>query len=173
MKFSRTILPLLSCVWLLTSCAVEPMASRTLQTTAYPQVATARFNLPALPEGYMRLYIYRPQAFVGMMDNPVISLDGKPMGNPKNPYENRFQPGALFVVDTPATTAQASWLWEYEKTDKVLTLSTTQSRIWYLRWHIPPFNFPGERYLEVTTEANADKEIPTLRFTGYIKLERP
>ena len=108
-----------------------------------------------------------------MMDNPVVTIDGKLTGNPKNAYENKFLPGSVFVVDTPGDVAHVSWLWRDGKTDKVLTLSAQKSRTWYLRWHIPAMNFPGERYLEITTEEAALKEINTLRYTGYLKLEQP
>ena len=171
-RLFQILISLLS-LGLLAGCATEPMVSRSIQTTAYPPVPSVRFSLPALPDGYMRLYIYRPQTFTGMMDNPVVTIDGKLTGNPKNSYENRFLPGAVFVVDTPGNVAHVSWLWQYDTTDKVLNLTAERSRTWYLRWHIPKFNLPGERYLEITSEETALKEISALRYTGYLKLEQP
>lgn len=152
---------------------MEPLVSRSIHTTAYPSVASLKINLPEQPNGYMRLYIYRPQAFTGMMDNPVVTIDGKLTGDPKNSYDNLFLPGTVFVLDAPGNIVHVSWLWAHDTTDKVISLSAENSHIWYLRWHIPALNFPGERYLETTSEENATKEIAKLRFTGYLKLEQP
>ncbi len=163
---------LAACLGVLSGCTLEPIASRSAYTTAYPENASFKSILPAIPDGYMRLYIYRPQAFIGVMDNPVVTINGKLTGNPENSYENKFLPGSVFVVDTLGDVAHVSWLWRDNKTDKVLTLAAEKSRIWYLRWHIPAMNFPGERYLEITTEEAALKEINTLRYTGYLKLEQ-
>lgn len=177
----KVVIPFLTYATLLSGCssgtmiATEPMISRSMHTTAYPSATSAKYNIPEVPDGYIRLYIYRPQTFTGMMDNPVVSINGKLIGNPENPYENRFLPGAIFVLDTPGDIAQVSWVWAYVKNDKnkILSLSSKESRIWYLRWHIPPLNFPGERYLEVTPPETAVREIEPLRFTGYVRLTPP
>lgn len=169
----KVVIPVLTYATLLSGCAVEPMISRSVHTTAYPSVTSVKYNIPELPDGYIRLYIYRPQTFIGMMDNPVVTINGKLIGNPENPYENRFLPGAIFVLDTPGDIALVSWVWAHDKTDRVLSLSSKESRTWYLRWHIPPLNFPGERYLEVAPQETAAREIEPLRFTGYVKLTAP
>lgn len=109
----KIVTPFLTYATLLSGCATgtmiatEPIVSRGIHTTAYPPATLAKFNIPALPDGYIRLYIYRPQTFIGMMDNPVVTINGKLIGNLENPsYENRFLPGAIFVLDTPGDIAQ-------------------------------------------------------------------
>lgn len=173
-NFFKIVIPFLICTVLLSGCVFEPIISRGVYVTAYPQYTEAKNKIPELPNGYMRLYIYRPQAFSGMLDNPVITINGNSMGNPKNPYENRFLPGAVFVVDTPEDVTRVSWYWDnMNQPNKILALSSTEARIWYVRWHIPPLNFPGERFLEVVTQQTAVQELDSLRFTGYVRLERP
>jgi hypothetical protein len=178
-RLFKIVIPFLTYATLLSGCATgtmiatEPIVSRSIYTTAYPP-GLAKYNIPVLPDGYIRLYIYRPQTFIGMMDNPVVTINGKPIGNLENPsYENLFLPGAIFVLDTPGDIALVSWVWPHYKTGRVLSLSSTESRTWYLRWHIPALNFPGERYLEVTPQETAAREIEQLRYTGYVKLTAP
>ena len=177
-NFFKIVISFLTCTVLLSGCVYEPIVSRDAYLTAFPQYSEAKNKIPELPNGYMRLYVYRPQAFVGMLDNPVITINGNSMGNPKNPYENRFLPGTVFVVDTPEDIARVSWYWDsmsdsMKQSIKILTLSSTEARTWYARWHIPPLNFPGERFLEVINQQTAIKELESLRFTSYVRLERP
>lgn len=148
------------------------IASRASQLNDLKPYATAKNEIPSSPPGYTRIFVYRPQAFIGMSGSAVVIIDGKWMGDAKHSFDNNLLlPGAVFVVDTPADVARVWWYQggKGEETDKALSLRSTEGRTWYLRWGMKPTH----GYLEITSEEKAVVEIESLRFSGYVRLERP
>jgi hypothetical protein len=134
-----------------------------------PRYAQARSELPALRDDAVRLYIYRPQAIVGMWGAPVVLVNGSRMGNPSNPVaENLLLPGAVFVVDTPARATRATWIQSSrgEETDKAIDLDPQSARTVYLRWDLKP----TYGYLQPIEPKQALAEIESLGFTGYVNM---
>ncbi len=157
-------------------CAYAPMVStmavRSSQLNALKPYPAAITEIPPLPAGCTRIFIYRPQAFVGMAGTAVIIVDGKWLGDAEHPFDNNLLlPGAVFVVDSPAEIARVWWFQggKGEESDKALSLPSAEARTWYLRWGMKP----TYGYLEITAEEKAVREIESLRFSGYVKLERP
>jgi hypothetical protein len=144
-------------------------AARAVQESQMPRYAQARSELPALRDDAVRLYIYRPQAIVGMWGAPVVLVNGTRMGNPSNPVaENLLLPGAVFVVDTPARATRATWIQSSrgEETDKAIDLDPQSARTVYLRWDLKP----TYGYLQPIEPKQALAEIESLVFTGYVNL---
>jgi hypothetical protein len=135
-----------------------------------PWFGNAQDTIPALPPGYTRAHVYRPQAFVGMLGNPVVIVDGVWTGDAKSPVDNRLLPGAVFVVDSAADPMRAWWYQDGrgEETDRTLSLPSTTARTWYLRWGLKP----TYGFLELVAEPQALAEIRSLKFSGYVKLDR-
>jgi hypothetical protein len=78
----------------------------------------------------MRIFVYRPQAFIGMSGTAVVIIDGKWMGDVKHSFDNNLLlPGAVFIVDTPSDVARVWWYQggKGEETDKALSLRSTDA----------------------------------------------
>lgn len=155
-------------VSVLAGCSTTTVV-RGVQQSRMTPFAEAKADLRPQPPDAIRLYIYRPQALVGMWGNAIVLVDGKPMGNPANPtVENLLLPGAVFVVDNPARITRVGWVQpgRGEETELVLDLDPTKSRVWYLRWDLKP----TYGYLRRVDEAQALAEIASLGLSGYVSL---
>jgi len=157
-----------------TGCAYAPtwvgVGTRVYQRSEIELFAVAKSKIPLLPIGYTRIYIYRPQVFVGMFGSAVVIINGKWMGDIKDPFDdNLLLPGAVFVVDSPVDVTRVWWYQtgKGEEAEKALLLKSTETRTWYLRWGMKP----TYGYLETVSEQQALTEIEPLRFTGYVRLE--
>jgi hypothetical protein len=148
------------------------IGSRASQLNDLKPYAAAKNEIPSSPPGYTRIFVYRPQAFIGMSGTAVVIVDGRWMGDSKHSFDNNLLlPGAVFIVDTPSDVARVWWYqWgKGEETDRALSLRSTDGRTWYLRWGMKP----TYGYLEITAEEKAVSEIESLRFSGYVRLEGP
>jgi len=154
-----------------TGCA-DPTLIRLEQQAELPGYRDARSTIPAQTENTMRLYVYRPQSFVGMWGSAIVIVDGTWLGDRKNPLiDNKLIPGAVFVVDVPAAPAR---VWSYqsgrgEDVETALSLSPTVSRTWFLRWTLKP----TYGYLRTVDEREALAELESLRFSGYVSVDSP
>ena len=169
-KLPILIIAVLAIATLSSGCGV--MGARAYQLNELKPYATAKNDIPSSPPGYTRIFVYRPQVFLGMIGTAVVIIDGKWMGDAKRPFDkNLLLPGTVFVVDTPADVARVWWYQggKGEETDKMLSLRSTEGRTWYLRWGM----MPTYGYLEITTEQKAVREIESLQFSGYVRLELP
>jgi hypothetical protein len=133
--------------------------------------AAAKHRIPLRPNGYTRIYVYRPQALVGMFGSPVVIINGRWMGNPKTPSDNLLLPGTVFVADASADVTRVWWHQEGkgEETDKAISLPLAEGSTWYLRWGMKP----TYGFLEVVSEREAISEIERLRFSGYVIVDGP
>ena len=148
------------------------IASRTSQLNDLKPYAAAKNEIPSSPPGYTRIFVYRPETFIGMWGTAVVIIDGKWMGDKEHSFDNNLLlPGAVFVVDTPEDVSSVWWyqVGEGEETDKALSLRSTEGRTWYLRWGMKP----TYGYLEITAEEKAVSEIESLQFSGYVRLGGP
>jgi hypothetical protein len=157
----------------LSACVAAGCSSTTvvrgLQQSRMTPYTEAKADLRPQPADAIRLYVYRPQALVGMWGNAIVIVDGTRMGNPANPTaENLLLPGSVFVVDTPARATRVWWVQSGrgEETELALTLDPAQSRVWYLRWELKP----TYGYLRRVDEAQAHAEIESLGLSGYVNL---
>jgi hypothetical protein len=154
---------------LLTSCGSTTTIVRAVQLESLQHYSQVRTSLPDAPVGALRLYIYRPQAVLGMWGGAIVIVNGRWFGDPANYItDNMLIPGAVFVVDVPAGTARVTWAQpgRPEGTDKPLELSSTKSPVMYLRWMLKPT-------YGLLEEAPADQgasEIVSLRFSGHVTL---
>ena len=158
---------------LLAACGTDTAAVRQQQQGAASDPAATRPSLlPPVPQGTLRLYIYRPQYFVGNWGRAIVIVNGRWFGNPQDPVQdNRMIPGSVFVVDVPQGKARVTWTQpgRPEGTDPALELSAATAPVAYLRWTLKP----TYGHLEPVAEAQAAQEIAALRFTGHITLITP
>jgi hypothetical protein len=113
-KLLSLTVALLALAILSSGCAYTPMmatmGARASQHDALKPYAIAKNEIPSLPLGYTRIFVYRPQAFLGMSGTAVVIIDGKWMGDANHSFDNNLLlPGAVFVVDTPADVARVWW----------------------------------------------------------------
>ena len=154
-----------------TGCG-SPTLVRLEQQAELPAYREARATIPAQAEDTMRLYVYRPQAMVGMWGSAIVIVNGTWLGDRESPLiDNKLIPGAVFVVDVPAAPAR---VWSYqsgrgEDLETALQLLPAGSRIWFLRWTLKP----TYGYLTAVDEREASAELESLRFSGYVKLGNP
>jgi hypothetical protein len=165
-------LPVIAVV--LSSCAYAPTwtaaAVRESQHAKIEPYTVAKNEIPALPNGYTRLYIYRPQSFVGMLGQAIVIVNGKWMGDPENSFNNNLLlPGSVFIVDSPTDVTRVWWYQhgKGEEADKTISLSSKEARSWYLRWGL---KF-SSGYLETVPEQKGSVEIEPLRFSGYTRMD--
>jgi hypothetical protein len=152
----------------LSGCSNVPLV-RANQLAKLDPYSQAKTSLPPVPQGAMRLYIYRPNAFVGLLGNAIVAVDGRRMGNPSNPtLENLLLPGAVFVVDTPAKPTLVSWEQGSRGSDprNSLSVSPEAARTSFLRWELAP----TRGYLQAVPESEALPQIEQLRLSGYVSL---
>jgi hypothetical protein len=157
----------------LAGCEFAPVwtaaGTRMSETAALESFSAAQEKLPPRAEGDTRIFIFRPQAVVGMLGAPVVIVDGTWMGDPQDPANNRMLPGSVFVVDTPAAVTRVWWYQagRGEEKDMALELPSAESRAWYLRWSMKPTS----GYLQRVAEADALREIAPLKFGGYVRVD--
>lgn len=175
-KLPRLIVALLAIASLSSGCTPAyigaTIGSRASQLNDLKPYAAAKYEIPSLNPGYTRIFVYRPQTFIGMSGTAVVIIDGKWMGDKEHSFDNNLLlPGAVFIVDTPSDVARVWWYQggKGEETDKALSLRSAEGRTWYLRWGMKP----TYGYLEITAEQKAVTEIESLRFSGYVRLEGP
>ncbi len=152
----------------LSGCSNVPLV-RANQLDKLEPYSRAKASLPPMAQGAMRLYIYRPHAFVGLFGNAIVTVDGHRMGNPSNPtLENLLLPGTVFVVDTPAKPILVSWEQGSQGNDpgKAISLPPEPGRTSYLRWDLAP----TRGYLQPVPESEALPQIEPLRMSGYVSL---
>jgi len=157
-----------SLLLLLGGCSNVPVI-RAVQLGRLELFKEAKTKLPQLAPDAIRLYVYRPQAVVGLMGNAIVVVDGRRMGNPESPtLENLLLPGAVFVVDTPARRTLVGWqqAGQGDESSKAIELTPELSRIWYLRWDLKPTS----GYLQRVEEQQALSEIEPLRLSAYVSL---
>ena len=149
-------------------CAT-PIPSRVEQFSELESYADTKSSIPPQSSNVMRVYIYRPQAFIGMFGSDIVIIDGKWMGDKSDPVrDNYLLPGSVFVVDIPRESTR---IWTYDtgrrkETDRVIALSSENKQIWFLRWAMKP----TYGYLEIVDEDEAVLEIQKLLFSGYVKI---
>lgn len=171
---SRKFLAGLAVATLLSACAYAPtwtaVGTRLYQQSQLEPYTTAKSKIPPQPDGHYRIYVYRPQTFVGMSGNAVVIVDGKWMGNINDPvHDNLLLPGTVFIVDSLADVTRVWWYQggKGDESDKALSLPSADSRTWYLRWSLKP----TYGYLETVSEQQPLTEIESLHFTGYVELK--
>ena len=169
MKTSYKLIFTLSiAIALLCACSTSPRFGG-LEMATLPNYSDASLLIPVQQSNAIRLYVYRPQTFVGRWGRPTVIVDGKKMNRPLNPEGNSMLvTGSVFVVDAPKTITQVSWLQQgtKEESAQVLVLPQGESRTLYLRWELKP----TYGYLSVIDEKTAITEIQSLRFSGYVNL---
>lgn len=165
----KLTLSLVLAVSLLTSCASTTTIVRAVQYESLQPYSQARASLPEGPAGSLRLYIYRPQAFVGMWGGAIVIVNGRWFGDPANYItDNMLIPGSVFVVDVPKGAARVTWAQpgRPEGTDMPLDLSSATSAVAYLRWTLKP----SYGLLEQAPAEKGAREIESLRFSGHVTL---
>jgi hypothetical protein len=129
----------------------------------------AKAKLAPLAPDSIRLFVYRPQALLGMAGSAIVVVDGNRMGNPERPtIENLLLPGAVFVVDTPSKRTRVWWeqAGQGDESGRAIEINPDSSRTWYLRWDLKP----TYGYLQVVQEKQALPEIESLRMSGHVTL---
>ena len=156
-----------------TSNTLTPVAwVRLGQHAALEPYEKARGTIPPQPAESVRLIIYRPQGFVGMFGRAIIIVNGRWMGDPTDAIrKNLLLPASVFVVDAPTDVVRVWWAqpWRGEEADKALELSSAKARTWYLRWSMKS----DHGYLAPVNREQADSELASLRFSGYVNLDAP
>jgi len=133
--------------------------------------ADASAKLPPIPDGYMRLHIYRFDFVRGMAGRPVVVVNGVLLGDdsgwPFSTVQTRLLPASVFVVDTPSPATL--WLRNEGQDDleRKITLTSDKARVWFVKWQVKWFE---RSRLEAVAEEEAKGEINDLAFTGYVKL---
>lgn len=156
-------------VGLLAGGCAEGPAARVVQIGRLEPFAEVKVKLPPLAPDSMRLYVYRPQAFLGWAGSAIVVVDGHQMGDPtRRMNENLLMPGAVFVLDTPAKPTRVWWEQggQGDESGKAIEVSPSDSRTWYLRWGLKPTH----GFLQIVQEEQAIAEIEPLRMSGYVTL---
>jgi hypothetical protein len=153
---------------LITGCAY---ATRASQHTALEPYSQAKAKIPPQPADSLRLIIFRPQMMTGLFASHIVIIDGKWMGDQKDPFnDNLLLPSAVFVVDVPARLTR---IWAFapgvgEERERAIELRPTDSHARYLRWTMRPTH----GYLQEVGEQQALLELETLRLSGYRNLTK-
>ena len=128
--------------------------------------------IPPKPTKSIRLFVYRPQRFVGWFGTAIIIVNGEWMGNADDPFhENMMLPGTVFVVDVPTDVVRVWWYkkGKGEEVARALELSSAKAKRWYLRWSMDLV----DSYLVPIEEHQAIPDLNSLRFSGYVNLGAP
>ena len=160
----------------LTGCVPTAIVASTVTQTGLDRSGTDFFaeasaKLPPVPDGYMRLYIYRSALVRGMASRPIVVVNGVLLGDdsgwPWRSVETRLLPASVFVVDTPSPATL--WLRNEGQDDleRKISLSSEKTRVWFVKWQL---KWLERSRLEAVAEEEAKGEIHDLAFTGYLKL---
>lgn len=168
----RSISTAAAAALLLASCATPPSVFPDQPRPVLPPYLSVKSKLPEQPANSIRLYIYRPQSYLGRLGSAIILVNGVALADRSSPvYRNLLQPGSVFVTDTLGEVARITWdqNGRPEGTDKPIEISIQQTSVVYLRWSMKP----TYGYLEQVSEQQASKEISTLGVSGYTTLSAP
>lgn len=123
-----------------------------------PKFAQQEAATPKLAAEQGRVYFYRVDSFVGGAVRPSIKLDGAVVGD--------STPGGYFYVDAGAGKHEAST--STEATNKV-TFVLDKGETKYVRTKVQMGLLVGHAVPELVSADEAQKELPSLSFTGAAK----
>ncbi|WP_374581488.1 DUF2846 domain-containing protein [Pseudoduganella sp.] len=123
-----------------------------------PKFAQQEALTPKLAADQGRVYFYRVDSFVGGAVRPSIKLDGAVVGD--------STPGGYFYVDANAGKHEAST--STEATNN-LTFVLDKGEIKYVRTKVQMGLLVGRVIPELVSADEAQKELPSLNFTGAPK----
>lgn len=123
-----------------------------------PKFAQQEAATPKLAADQGRVYFYRVDSFVGGAVRPTIKLDGTAVGD--------SIPGGYFYVDAGAGKHEAAT--STEATNK-LTFVLDKGEIKYVRTKVQMGLLVGHAIPELVSADEAQKELPSLNFTGAAK----
>jgi hypothetical protein len=111
-----------------------------------------------------RIYIYRPQRFLGAAVRNVVIVNGKWIGGTVDPPKILLTPGSVFIVDSPIQQNKI-WLQQDKggEDDTKLGFSSGNGEAIYLRLSMKPTS----SYLAITDKSTAKEEIQGLNFMGH------
>jgi hypothetical protein len=141
-----------------TTSALEPQKLAEVFRNAEP-------NIPPLSSDRSRIFFYRPQRFLGSAGNFVININDNFIVAEDNVTKSFFIPGSVFIVDSPVSPNKTS-LFLNKKEKMKLDLSNERGETKYLRLQLKATS----AYLEITEKDLAEKEIQSLKLTGYFIL---
>ncbi len=123
-----------------------------------PKFAQQEAAMPKLAAEQGRVYFYRTDSFVGGAVRPSIKFDGAAVGD--------SVPGGYFFVDAAAGSHEAAT--STEATNK-LTFVLDKGEIKYVRTKVQMGLMVGHVIPELVSAEEAQKELPSLSFTGAQK----
>lgn len=123
-----------------------------------PKFAQQEAATPKVAADKGRVYFYRVDSFVGGAVRPSIKLDGAEVGD--------SVPGGYFFVDAAAGSHEAAT--STEATNKV-TFVLDKGEIKYVRTKVQMGLMVGHVIPELVSADEAQKELPSLSFTGAPK----
>lgn len=123
-----------------------------------PKFTQQEATMPKLAADQGRVYFYRVDSFVGGAVRPSVKLDGAVVGD--------STPGGYFFVDTAAGSHEAST--STEATNKV-TFVLDKGEIKYVRTKVQMGLLVGHVIPELVSAEEAQKELPSLSYTGAPK----
>ena len=123
-----------------------------------PKFAQQEAAMPKLAAEQGRVYFYRVDSFVGGAVRPSVKMDGAVVGE--------STPGGYFFVDAAAGSHEAST--STEATNKV-TFVLDKGEIKYVRTKVQMGLMVGHVIPELVSAEDAQKELPSLSYTGAAK----
>ena len=126
-------------------------------------------DITELSSDKTRIYIYRPQSFLGAAARPAVIVNGKWIGGTVDPPKTLLTPGSVFIVDSP-TQQNKIWLQQDkggEADNKPVFYSGNGEAI-YLRFSMKPTS----SYLAIADKSTAKEEIQGLNFMGHFAFSK-
>ncbi|MGW8394564.1 DUF2846 domain-containing protein [Pseudoduganella sp. HUAS MS19] len=123
-----------------------------------PKFAQQESVMPKLAAEQGRVYFYRVDSMLGAAVRPSVKVDGVAVGD--------SVPGGYFFVDAAAGSHEAAT--STEATNK-LTFVLDKGEIKYVRTKVQMGMLAGHVIPELVSADEAQKELPSLSFTGAAK----
>lgn len=123
-----------------------------------PKFSQQEAAMPKLAAEQGRVYFYRVDSMLGAAVRPSVKLDGAAVGD--------SVPGGYFFVDAAAGNHEAAT--STEATNK-LTFVLDKGEIKYVRTKVQMGLLAGHVIPELVSADEAQKELPSLSFTGAPK----
>ena len=129
----------------------------------------AQPNIAELASDKTRIYIYRPQSFLGAASRPRVIVNGKWIGGTADPPKTLLIPGSIFMIDSP-TQKNSFWLQQGKsiKTENPPVFSSEYGEDIYLRFSMKPTS----SYLALVDKNTAIEEIQSLKFMGHFAFSK-
>ena len=126
-------------------------------------------NIAEVASEKTRIYIYRPQSFLGAAARPRVIVNGKWIGGTTDPPKTLLIPGSIFMIDSP-TQQNSIWLQQgkSKEMEKPPLFSSEYGEDIYLRFSMKPTS----SYLALVEKNTAMEEIQGLKFMGHFAFSK-